>query len=92
MSNQTTEASQSAHTQSSLRALSLAALGVVFGDIGTSPLYTLKTVLDVTSSETSREQWRPEFATAQEVPYALDQFDDHHPVRRRGDNPRFREP
>jgi KUP system potassium uptake protein len=26
----------------------LAALGVVFGDIGTSPLYTLKTVLDVT--------------------------------------------
>jgi len=29
-------------------ALSLAALGVVFGDIGTSPLYTLKTVLDVT--------------------------------------------
>jgi hypothetical protein len=28
-------------------ALSLAALGVVFGDIGTSPLYTLKTVLDV---------------------------------------------
>jgi KUP system potassium uptake protein len=29
-------------------ALSLVALGVVFGDIGTSPLYTLKTVLDVT--------------------------------------------
>ncbi|WP_051279228.1 potassium transporter Kup [Chitinilyticum aquatile] len=28
--------------QSSLRALSLAALGVVYGDIGTSPLYTLK--------------------------------------------------
>ena len=28
-----------------LRALSLAALGVVFGDIGTSPLYTLKTVI-----------------------------------------------
>lgn len=27
--------------------LSLAALGVVFGDIGTSPLYTLKTVLDL---------------------------------------------
>ena len=26
---------------------SLAALGVVFGDIGTSPLYTLKTVLDL---------------------------------------------
>ncbi|HUN44507.1 MAG TPA: KUP/HAK/KT family potassium transporter [Acetobacteraceae bacterium] len=34
----------SVHTR--LPALSLAALGVVFGDIGTSPLYTLKTVLD----------------------------------------------
>jgi KUP system potassium uptake protein len=31
----------------SLVALSLAALGVVFGDIGTSPLYTLKTVLNL---------------------------------------------
>jgi KUP system potassium uptake protein len=31
-----------------MSALSLAALGVVFGDIGTSPLYTVKTVLDVT--------------------------------------------
>ncbi|HXY98229.1 MAG TPA: KUP/HAK/KT family potassium transporter [Steroidobacteraceae bacterium] len=29
-------------------ALSLGALGVVFGDIGTSPLYTFKTVLDLT--------------------------------------------
>ncbi|HWW20688.1 MAG TPA: KUP/HAK/KT family potassium transporter, partial [Steroidobacteraceae bacterium] len=29
-----------------LFALSLAALGVVYGDIGTSPLYTLKTVFD----------------------------------------------
>jgi hypothetical protein len=29
-------------------ALGLAALGVVFGDIGTSPLYTFKTVLDLT--------------------------------------------
>src|SRR6202011_1268614 len=28
--------------------LGLAALGIVFGDIGTSPLYTLKTVLDLT--------------------------------------------
>src|SRR5208283_3623259 len=28
----------------------LAALGVVFGDIGTSPLYTLKTVLDYTGA------------------------------------------
>src|SRR5215472_1786822 len=29
-------------------ALALGALGVVFGDIGTSPLYTFKTVLDLT--------------------------------------------
>jgi KUP system potassium uptake protein len=35
-------------THPALAAMSLAALGVVFGDIGTSPLYTLKTVLDVT--------------------------------------------
>jgi KUP system potassium uptake protein len=32
----------------SIPALGFAALGVVFGDIGTSPLYTLKTVLDLT--------------------------------------------
>jgi KUP system potassium uptake protein len=31
-----------------LRAMGLAALGIVFGDIGTSPLYTFKTVLDIT--------------------------------------------
>jgi len=30
-----------------LPALGLSALGIVFGDIGTSPLYTLKTVLDL---------------------------------------------
>jgi KUP system potassium uptake protein len=34
--------------RSGLAALSLAALGIVFGDIGTSPLYTLKTVLSMT--------------------------------------------
>ncbi|HYM68398.1 MAG TPA: KUP/HAK/KT family potassium transporter, partial [bacterium] len=33
-----------------LRVLSLSALGVVFGDIGTSPLYTLKTVLALTGA------------------------------------------
>jgi len=33
---------------SSLAAMGLSALGIVFGDIGTSPLYTLKTVLDLT--------------------------------------------
>jgi KUP system potassium uptake protein len=34
--------------RASLAALSLSALGIVFGDIGTSPLYTLKTVLNLT--------------------------------------------
>src|SRR5260370_18868803 len=33
----------------SLPVLGLSALGIVFGDIGTSPLYTLKTVLNLTS-------------------------------------------
>jgi KUP system potassium uptake protein len=36
-----------------LTATGLAALGVVFGDIGTSPLYTLKTVLDTTGDHPS---------------------------------------
>ena len=35
--------------------LGLAALGVVFGDIGTSPLYTLKTVLGLTGAHPSPE-------------------------------------
>jgi KUP system potassium uptake protein len=48
MPDQATEASHPASTRLGIPALSLAALGVVFGDIGTSPLYTLKTVLDVT--------------------------------------------
>jgi KUP system potassium uptake protein len=34
-----------------IAALGLAALGVVFGDIGTSPLYTLKTVLDLSGGD-----------------------------------------
>ena len=34
--------------RSSLVAMGLSALGIVFGDIGTSPLYTLKTVLNLT--------------------------------------------
>ena len=38
-------------SKSSLPALSLAALGIVFGDIGTSPLYTFKTVLDLTGAK-----------------------------------------
>ncbi|HZX25879.1 MAG TPA: KUP/HAK/KT family potassium transporter, partial [Telluria sp.] len=36
----------SAHHKSSTAALTLAAVGVVYGDIGTSPLYTLKTIFD----------------------------------------------
>src|SRR5579872_3194857 len=32
----------------------MAALGVVFGDIGTSPLYTLKTVLALTGGKIDR--------------------------------------
>ncbi|WP_373922068.1 potassium transporter Kup [Duganella sp. Root336D2] len=32
--------------RSSLAALTLAAIGIVYGDIGTSPLYTLKTIFD----------------------------------------------
>jgi KUP system potassium uptake protein len=35
--------------------LGLSALGIVFGDIGTSPLYTLKTVLDLTGASPSHE-------------------------------------
>jgi len=35
-------------------ALGLSALGVVFGDIGTSPLYTLKTVLGLTGGAPDR--------------------------------------
>src|SRR6201987_498553 len=35
-------------SRSGLAALGLAALGIVFGDIGTSPLYTLKAVLSMT--------------------------------------------
>jgi KUP system potassium uptake protein len=34
----------------SLALLGMAALGVVFGDIGTSPLYTFKTILDLTGA------------------------------------------
>ena len=36
-----------------LAALALTALGVVFGDIGTSPLYTLKTVIELAGGSPS---------------------------------------
>src|SRR5271165_3743483 len=35
-----------AHGKSSLSALTLAAIGIVYGDIGTSPLYSLQTVFE----------------------------------------------
>ena len=54
MPDQITEASHSDSAHPSMAVLSLAALGVVFGDIGTSPLYTLKTVLDVTGGAASQ--------------------------------------
>jgi KUP system potassium uptake protein len=41
-------------SNSNIQALSLSALGVVFGDIGTSPLYTLKTVLALTGGKPDR--------------------------------------
>ena len=47
MATATTVADGEAATpQGSLRVLALGALGVVYGDLGTSPLYTLKTALD----------------------------------------------
>ncbi len=39
--------------RSGVAGMGFAALGVVFGDIGTSPLYTLKTVLDTTGDHPS---------------------------------------
>jgi len=45
------QAAEDAVSRPRLAAMSLAALGIVFGDIGTSPLYTLKTVLDLTGAK-----------------------------------------
>ena len=46
MSEQASQSSELRQTpQGKLPALALSALGIVFGDIGTSPLYTFKTVL-----------------------------------------------
>jgi KUP system potassium uptake protein len=42
-------------SRSGLTVMSLSALGVVFGDIGTSPLYTLKTVLATTGEHPSAQ-------------------------------------
>ncbi len=43
--------SKNATAKAGIPLLGLAALGIVFGDIGTSPLYTFKTVLDLTGSK-----------------------------------------
>lgn len=40
---------QSSNSKAQISALTLAALGVVFGDIGTSPLYTLQTIFSADS-------------------------------------------
>src|SRR6201997_850584 len=47
-----TEASTHPSQKPALLAAGVGALGVVFGDIGTSPLYTFKTVLDITGGNT----------------------------------------
>ena len=44
-----------AQDQRGLAALGLSALGIVFGDIGTSPLYTLKTVLNMSGAAPTPE-------------------------------------
>jgi KUP system potassium uptake protein len=54
MAVETNQAS-SHHSGHSLSALSLAALGVVYGDIGTSPLYTFKVVLGATGKHPAPE-------------------------------------
>ena len=55
MSDDVEESGPSAAVQGSVAALAFAALGVVFGDIGTSPLYALQTVLNVTGAHPGRE-------------------------------------
>ena len=47
-------------------ALAMSALGIVFGDIGTSPLYTFKTVLGLTG-DAARPGHRPRRAVADAV-------------------------
>ena len=52
----TAEATVNTPVRGALPTLGLAALGIVFGDIGTSPLYTFKTVLDYTGPHPSAAQ------------------------------------
>jgi len=51
----TAQAMETPSARSSISTMGLAALGVVFGDIGTSPLYTLKTVLNLTGAHPSAD-------------------------------------
>ena len=51
MSDVLPETARPAAPSGSLAVLGLAALGIVFGDIGTSPLYTLKTVLAIAGNQ-----------------------------------------
>ena len=48
-----TGAAEQAPRRSGLASMALAALGVVYGDIGTSPLYTFKTAIEWAGSEAS---------------------------------------
>jgi KUP system potassium uptake protein len=55
MTTTTQATSTTPHTTKGLAPMGLAALGVVFGDIGTSPLYTMKTVLTATGAGATPE-------------------------------------
>ncbi|RTL67873.1 MAG: potassium transporter Kup [Hyphomicrobiales bacterium] len=55
ISDPSIEKSQAPGLHGNAVGLGLAALGVVFGDIGTSPLYTFKTVVSIAGSTPTRE-------------------------------------
>lgn len=55
MSDDLNDSGRADAVHGSVAALAFAALGVVFGDIGTSPLYALQTVLNVTGAHPSRD-------------------------------------
>jgi KUP system potassium uptake protein len=52
--DETTQVANLAKPEKSVGLLALGALGIVFGDIGTSPLYTMKTVLAATGDHVDR--------------------------------------
>jgi KUP system potassium uptake protein len=54
-SNDSHPGSAAAVQSANLTGLGLAALGIVFGDIGTSPLYTLKTILSMSPGTPTRD-------------------------------------